>query len=100
MLQDIHWSIGGFDYFPSYALGNLLSVQYFNRALRDHPSIPDEIASGQFDTLRGWLTDRIYRHGRKFTVDELTRRVTGEGVQSRDYVAYLRAKFGEIIGYN
>ena len=98
VLQDIHWSMGGFGYFPSYALGNLLSVQYFNRALRDHPAIPDEIVAGNFDTLRHWLTEHIYQHGRKFTVDELTRRVTGEGIQSRDYVAYLRGKFGEIYG--
>ncbi len=96
VLQDIHWSMGGFGYFPSYALGNLLSVQYFNRALQDHPTIPDEIASGKFDTLLGWLTEHIYQHGRKFTVDELTRRVTGEGIQSRDYVAYLREKFSGI----
>jgi carboxypeptidase Taq len=96
MLQDIHWSQGGFGYFPSYALGNLLSIQYFNRALHDHPAIPDEIAAGKFDTLRGWLTDQIYQHGRKFTVNELTRRVTGEGIQSPDYVAYLRAKFGAL----
>ncbi len=98
VLQDIHWSMGGFGYFPSYALGNLLSVQYFNRALRDHPAIPDDIAAGDFDTLRQWLTEHIYQHGRKFTVDELTRRVTGEGIQSRDYVAYLRGKFGAIYG--
>jgi len=98
VLQDIHWSQGGFGYFPSYALGNLLSVQYFNRALQDRPNIPDEIAAGKFDTLLAWLTEHLYQHGRKFTVDELTRRVTGEGIQSRDYVAYLRGKFGEIYG--
>jgi carboxypeptidase Taq len=98
VLQDIHWSMGGFGYFPSYALGNLLSVQYFTRALQDESDIPDQIAAGNFDTLRQWLVEHIYQHGRKFTVDELTRRVTGEGIQSKSYVAYLQAKFSDIYG--
>jgi carboxypeptidase Taq len=96
VLQDIHWSSGLIGYFPTYALGNLLSAQYYNAACRAHPSIPDEIAAGQFDTLRAWLTDNIYRHGRKFTSDELTRRVTGEGIQSSDFMTYLETKYGEI----
>jgi carboxypeptidase Taq len=96
ILQDVHWSMGGMGAFVGYALGNLLSVQYYNQALKAHPEIPDQIARGEFDTLRGWLTDNIYRHGRKYTADELTRRLTGEGIQSRDYIAYLRAKFSDV----
>jgi carboxypeptidase Taq len=99
VLQDIHWSMGGFGQFSSYALGNLLSVQYYNRALQAHPGIPDEIAAGKFDTLLNWLTEHIYQHGRKFTVDELTHRVTGEGIQSRDYVAYLQGKFRALYDF-
>ena len=98
VLQDVHWSAGYIGYFPTYALGNLLSVQYYNRALQDHPGIPDEIAQGKFDTLLSWLNEHIHVHGRKFTSDELTRRVTGEGIQSRDYIAYLERKLGEIYG--
>jgi carboxypeptidase Taq len=98
VLQDIHWSGGMIGYFPTYALGNLLSAQYYNQAIRDVPSIPDDIASGRFDTLLGWLNDRIHRHGRKFTADELTRRITGEGIQSRDYIAYLEKKYAEVYG--
>lgn len=98
VLQDIHWSMGLLGYFATYALGNLLSVQYYNKALSVHPEIPDQIANGQFDTLRNWMTDNIYQHGRKYTSDELTRRITGEGIQSRDYIAYLQKKFGEIYG--
>ena len=98
VLQDVHWSSGYIGYFATYALGNLLSVQYYNRAVEDHPSIPEEIASGKFDTLLGWLNTNIHQHGRKYTGDELTRRVTGEGIQSQDYIRYLQRKFGEIYG--
>lgn len=96
ILQDVHWSVGGMGAFTGYALGNLLSVQYYNAALKAHPNIPDEIAQGKFDTLLGWLTENIYQHGRKYTADELTRRITGEGIQSRDYVNYLRQKFSDV----
>jgi carboxypeptidase Taq len=98
VLQDVHWSSGLIGYFPTYALGNLLAAQYYNQALKAHPSIPDEIASGKFDTLRGWLNTHIHQHGRKFTSAELTQRVTGESIQSRDYIQYLKTKFGEVYG--
>ncbi len=96
IMQDIHWSLGGMGAFNGYALGNMLSVQYYNQALKAHPEIPNEMAKGNFDTLRAWLTENIYQHGRKYTPDELTRRITGEEMQSRDYVTYLQDKFGEI----
>jgi carboxypeptidase Taq len=96
VLQDVHWSSGLVGYFPTYALGNLLSAQYYAKALKDRPRIADDIANGQFDTLRTWLNENIHRHGRKFTSDELTRRVTGEPIQSRDYIKYLETKFTEV----
>ena len=98
VLQDVHWSSGLIGYFPTYALGNLLAAQYYNQALKAHPTIPDEIASGQFDTLRGWLNTHIHQYGRKFTSEELTRRVTGESIQSRDYIQYLTTKFSDVYG--
>lgn len=96
VLQDVHWSAGLMGYFPTYALGNLLAAQYYKKAIQDHPSIPDEIANGKFDTLLGWLNRNIHQHGRKFTSDELTRQITGESIQSADYIQYLQAKFGDI----
>jgi len=96
VLQDVHWSYGIQGYFPTYALGNLLSVQYYNKAVEQHPSIPSDIANGKFDTLLTWLQDNIHQHGRKFTSDELTNRVTGGSIQSKDYLAYLTTKYSDI----
>ncbi len=98
VLQDVHWSAGLFGYFPTYALGNLLSVQYYNAALKAHPGIPAEIEQGKFSTLLTWLNENVHQHGRKFTGAELTQRITGEGIQSDDYIAYLESKFGEVYG--
>jgi carboxypeptidase Taq len=98
VLQDVHWSAGLYGYFPTYALGNLLSVQYYNKAISDCPTIPDDIASGRFDTLLSWLNSNIHQHGRKFTGQELTQRITGEAIQSNDYIAYLTKKFSDVYG--
>ncbi|NJR12729.1 carboxypeptidase M32 [bacterium] len=96
VLQDVHWSAGLVGYFPTYALGNLLSVQYYNQALKAHPNIPNEIANGQFATLLSWLNTNIHQHGRKYTTEELTQRVTGETIQSDAYMAYLKEKYGGV----
>jgi carboxypeptidase Taq len=98
VLQDIHWSAGLIGYFPTYALGNLLSVQYYNQALKDHPSIPTEVENGKFDTLLTWLQTNIHQHGRKFTADELTKRITGGSISATPYMTYLQTKFGEVYG--
>lgn len=96
ILQDIHYALGGIGAYVGYALGNLLSVQYYNKALAAHPDIPNQVALGNFETLHTWLTENIYTHGRKYSADELTRRVTGESIQSRDFVAYLQKKFTDV----
>lgn len=96
VLQDVHWSFGGIGYFPTYALGNLLSVQYFNTALKEHPTMPDEFAQGKFDTLLTWLNKNIHQYGRKYTSQELTRRVTGGAIDAAPYVAYLEKKYADV----
>jgi len=95
-LQDVHWSYGDLGYFATYLLGSMFAVQLYDKATRDVPAIPEQIARGEFGALLGWLRQNVHTHGRKFTLDELARRVTGEPLQSRSYVAYLKKKFGEI----
>jgi carboxypeptidase Taq len=97
VLQDVHWYgglIGG--QFQGYTLGNIMGAAFFDRALRDRPQIPDEIANGEFDTLHGWLKENIYQHGSKFTAAELVERVTGGPLTIRPYIQYLTTKFGEL----
>jgi carboxypeptidase Taq len=97
VLQDMHWffgRVGGM--FQGYTLGNILSAQFYEAALDAHPEIPDEIEQGRFDALHGWLRDRIYRHGSKFTPAELIERVTGGPLSAAPYIRYLRDKYGEL----
>jgi carboxypeptidase Taq len=100
VLQDVHWyswRIGGA--FQGYTLGNILSAQFYERALAAHPEIPAEIGQGRYDTLRGWLTDNIYVHGGKFTAPELIQRVTGGGLDVQPFMRYLRGKYGELYAF-
>ncbi|MBN1964638.1 MAG: carboxypeptidase M32, partial [Anaerolineae bacterium] len=98
ILQDVHWSSGLVGYFPTYALGTLLSVQYWEKALQDVPSIPGDIEKGDFSTLMGWLRENIHRYGRKYWPNELTERVTGGPIQTAPFMRYLRAKYSDIYG--
>ena len=98
VLQDMHWSGGLIGYFPTYTIGTVLSVQFYEAAVRDAPEIPDGIARADFAPLLGWLQEHIYRHGRKFTPDELVRRATGRSIDPEPYLRYLRDKFGRLYG--
>ncbi|MEN9936959.1 MAG: hypothetical protein RLZZ387_3538 [Chloroflexota bacterium] len=97
VLQDVHWYagvVGGA--FHGYTLGNILSAQFYDAALRVHPEIPEQIRRGEFGTLHGWLTEQIYRHGRKLTASEVTQRAAGGPLSVEPYIAYLRRKYGEL----
>jgi carboxypeptidase Taq len=98
VLQDMHWSSGLVGYFPTYTIGNVLSVQLWERALAAHPSIPDEISRNQYGTLLGWLREHIHRHGRKFKPNTLIHKATGGPLDAKPYLNYLHAKFGELYG--
>jgi carboxypeptidase Taq len=96
-LQDVHWyygSIGGA--FQSYTIGNILAAQFYTAAVKQHPEIPREIASGTFATLHGWLIDNIYRYGRKFRPHEIVQRATGSPMRMESYIVYLREKYGAL----
>ena len=96
-LQDVHWYsgyIGG--RFQSYAIGNILSAQFYAAALKAHPDIPHEIASGEFGTLHTWLRDNLYRHGSKFVPNDLVKRATNATMSMRPYLNYLHQKYAAL----
>jgi carboxypeptidase Taq len=96
VLQDIHWAGGAMGYFPTYALGNMLAVQFFNQALAERPAIAEQITRGEFERLYAWLRENIYQHGRKYTPAELTQRVTDDTIQAGPFIQYVKQKYGGI----
>jgi carboxypeptidase Taq len=98
VLQDTHWSAGSLGYFPTYALGNVVSLQIWEQALAAMPDLYDQIGRGEFGQLREWLRDQLYRHGRKLQPKELLERITGGGLDPAPYLRYLSGKVGDLYG--
>ena len=98
VLQDIHWSGGAFGYFPTYALGNLYSAQFFAQCETDLGDLTTHVANGHFDPFREWLRENIHQHGQCYSAGELVVRVTGEPLTHRYLIDYLRTKASEIYG--
>jgi carboxypeptidase Taq len=94
-LQDIHWAVGHFGYFPSYALGAVIAGQ-LNEAMRAaRPSLDEEIASGQFGGVMDWLRDNVHGVGARLPVQELIKQATGKPLTAAAYLRYLEAKYLE-----
>lgn len=96
VLQDIHWSGGGFGSFPGYTVGNVMSAQFLEAARRDVAGLDDALAQGEYAPLLGWLQHNIYRHGRAFSGGELLQRTTGRDLHTGPYLEYVRTKFSDL----
>ncbi|HEX7072063.1 MAG TPA: carboxypeptidase M32 [Rhodothermales bacterium] len=98
VLQDVHWSLGAFGYFPTYALGNLMSAQLFDQARREMPDLDDQIARGEFANLLAWLREKVHRHGRVRSATRILDDTTGSGLTAAPWIAYVRRKWGALVG--
>jgi carboxypeptidase Taq len=93
VLQDVHWSGGGIGYFPTYALGNVISLQLWRVVREALPDLDDQLAGGDLLTLSRWLRDNLYALGRKLTPKETLERLTGSPtIDPEPYLVYLRDK--------
>lgn len=99
-LQDIHWSMGGIGYFPTYTLGNMYAAHLFNGFAKDHLDWETRIESGELSFIKLWLHEKIYKHGRQYPSLELLQRATGKKFSVEPYIQYLRQKYTEIYQLN
>jgi carboxypeptidase Taq len=97
-LQDIHWSMGGIGYFPTYTLGNLYAAQFMEQAHCDIPNRDGEFRAGRFQGLKTWLNDKIHHAGQRYRAGELCKRITGRPLSHQPLMAYLRGKYGPLYG--
>ncbi len=97
VLQDIHWSMGAFGYFPTYTLGNIFSSQFFKKFTEEYPDSHNKFsAKGDFSDLLGWLRKNIHSKGKIFDVDTLMKQTTGESANSKYLISYLNGKIEEV----
>lgn len=96
VLQDIHWAMGLFGYFPTYSLGNLYSAQLWKRVQKDIPDVEDQIGRGNLLPIREWMRKKVHRPGRTYPVAQLIKRATGRAPDPRDFSEYIENKYGEL----
>jgi carboxypeptidase Taq len=98
VLQDVHWSLGAIGYFPTYALGTLMSAQIAEAMAADLGDLDARVSRGEFQPILDWLRTNIHRHGRKFTAPRLLERVTGDAFSADAWLEYVRSKYGALYG--
>ena len=98
VLQDVHWSHGLIGYFPTYALGNLVSCQLWEVLQQAIPDLESQIEHGELGALLAWLRQNVHTHGSMFEPQELVQKITGSRIDPQPYMRYLKTKFGQIYG--
>jgi carboxypeptidase Taq len=96
MLQDVHWSVGLFGYFPTYSLGNIYAGCLYQALRAAVPDLDAQLAQGDTSGATGWLRENLQRHGGLFAPREVVTRACGFEPTEGPLLDYLEAKFGEI----
>jgi len=99
VMQDVHWSIGAFGYFPSYALGNLYGLQFWEKLKSDLGQTDELIAEGNFSPIRTWLRENIYTLGRRPNPRDLIKTVTGNNLSAEPFLGYIESKYAGLYGF-
>lgn len=99
VLQDIHWSGGGFASFPSYTLGNVIGAQIMESVRKDLPDLDEQLGRGDFTALSAWLASRLYQEGGKYRTKEIVKRVTGRELTTEPYLTYITNKYRALYGF-
>ncbi len=97
-LQDIHWSMAAFGYFPTYTLGNLYAAQLFEAFARSHPEASSDFAAGRFQPLLDWLRKHVHRRGHTAAAQTIVHEAVGAPLSVEPLLNYLRAKYAQLYG--
>ncbi|PRY95199.1 carboxypeptidase Taq [Hasllibacter halocynthiae] len=92
-LQDVHWSVGLFGYFPTYTLGNVYAGCLHEALRRDVPELDEALARGDTSPATSWLREKLQRHGGVYRPREAIERATGHDVSEGPLLDYVEAKF-------
>ena len=98
VLQDVHWSVGLFGYFPTYTLGNIYAAELLAALRRDIGGVDELLAAGRLAPVLEWLRARIHRRGRLLAPRALVAAACGREPDAATLLAQLEAKYGELYG--
>jgi carboxypeptidase Taq len=97
-LQDVHWAIGSFGYFPSYALGSFIAAQLYEGLRNEIETFDSEIAAGRFGGLFEWLRENVHGVGARVSSQELIKNATGKTLSAAPWLRYAEGKYLEERG--
>ena len=92
-LQDVHWAIGSFGYFPSYALGSFIAAQLYESLRAEIGNFDAEIAAGRFGPLFDWLRRNVHARGASVGAHELITAATGRPLSAAPWLRYAEGKY-------
>ena len=95
-LQDIHWSMGAFGYFPTYTLGNLYAAQLLEAMSQEIGDVDQIIETGDWSPMLDWLRPKIHRQGSKLTPSELIEQATGVPPTPQPFIEYVESKYSKL----
>jgi carboxypeptidase Taq len=92
-LQDIHWSLGAFGYFPSYAIGAVIAAQLLETLRAALPGLDEQVARGEFAPLFAWLNENIYSAAATLDGSQLVAQITGRVLSAAPWLRYVESKY-------
>jgi carboxypeptidase Taq len=95
VLQDIHWSMASFGYFPSYAVGSAIAAQLYHYMEQDIP-LTDYLQTGNMVPIREYLRDHVHKYGAVYRTNDLLKKITGEEFNPDYYIRYLTDKYTKL----
>ncbi len=96
VLQDVHWSVGAFGYFPGYTLGNIYSACLLNKMKTDIVNINEELSEGKTTQCVSWLKNKIHKFGSVYQPVDLITHACGEEPDEVALLNYLDKKYEEL----
>jgi carboxypeptidase Taq len=91
----VHWAVGSFGYFPSYALGSLIAAQLYESLRAEAEHFDDDIAAGRFGGLIEWLRQNVHAKGASVGAQELIKDATGRTLSAAPWLRYAESKYLE-----
>lgn len=92
-LQDVHWFVGKFGYFPAYAIGHMMAAQLYESLRRDISDLLEKISAGDFAEIKAWLHEKIYAKGRLMPMQDLVKEATGKTLRADSLEKHLRRRY-------
>ncbi|MBY0516889.1 MAG: carboxypeptidase M32 [Bacteriovoracaceae bacterium] len=93
ILQDSHWSAGGFGYFPSYLLGTMISCQLYEQIKKSFPDLSERLQNGKMSEIKTWLKENVHQYARGMSSQEILLQSTGRHLESEPFIRFLEERF-------